>query len=155
MEHKTKRFLYLTFGWFMFSLGFIGVFLPVLPTTPFMILALWGFSRGSESLHRWLYNHPRFGTALRDWDQFGMIPLKVKFTAIFMMSISAVYLTFLSGAPNIAIIVVLGIMVYSAIYVMTRPSRIIEKVEPANTEDKVDPTDGEENPANTTPHPEP
>ena len=130
----------------MFSLGFIGVFLPVLPTTPFMILALWGFSRGSESLHRWLYNHPRFGTALRDWDQFGMIPLKVKFTAIFMMRISAVYLTFFSGAPNIAIIVVLGIMVYGAIYVMTRPSRITEKVEP---------TDSEETSPNTTPHPEP
>ena len=126
MEQKTKRLLYLTFGWLMFTLGFIGAFLPVLPTTPLMILALWGFSRGSETLHNWLYNHPKFGPALQDWDKNRMIPVKAKITAITMMTISGAYLVLLSGAPNIAIICGLGLMAYGAIYILTKPNRIEE-----------------------------
>ena len=126
MERKTKRLLYLAFGWLMFAIGFIGAFLPVLPTTPLMILALWGFSNGSESLHNWLYNHPKYGPALRDWDQYRMIPVKAKITAVTMMSISAAYLILFSGAPTIAIISALGLMAWGAIYVLTKPSRIEE-----------------------------
>lgn len=124
----------------MFALGFIGAFLPVLPTTPLMILALWGFSNGSETLHDWLYNHPKFGNALRDWDQYQMIPVKAKITAISMMSLSATYLIFFSDAPNIAIICALGIMSYGAIYVLLKPSRpptLKVKEEPIETNDDI------------------
>ena len=120
----------------MFALGFIGAFLPVLPTTPLMILALWGFSNGSENLHEWLYNHPKYGGALRDWDQHRMIPIKAKVTAISMMSLSATYLIFFSGAPNIAIICALGLMSYGAIYVLLKPSRPGEKKEIPEVPDK-------------------
>lgn len=126
MEWKTKRLLYLTFGWTMFTLGFVGAFLPVLPTTPFMILALWGFSNGSETLHHWLYNHPTFGAALQDWDKYRMIPVKAKVTAITMMTISATYLIFLSNLEKYIIIIALGLMAYGAIYVLMKPSRYIE-----------------------------
>lgn len=68
-----------------------------------------------------------------------MIPLKAKFTAVFMMSISAVYLTFFSGAPNIVIICALGLMVYGATYVMTKPSRVAEKKKVATSEAKENP----------------
>ncbi len=125
----------------MFSIGFIGAFLPVLPTTPFMILALGCFSKGSESLHNWLYHHPTFGPALRDWDKHRMIPIKAKITAVSMMSISAIYLIFFSGAPNIAIIIALGLMVWGAIYVLTRPSRPAPDPDPvqeeADTEEQI------------------
>ena len=115
--------MYLGLGWLFFALGFIGAFLPVLPTTPFMILALGCFSKGSESLHNWLYNHPKYGPVLQDWDQHRMIPLKAKMTAITMMTISAAYLIFLSNIPNVAIIVSLGLMSWGAIYILTKPSR--------------------------------
>ncbi len=138
MERKTKRLLYLVFGWLMFALGFIGAFLPVLPTTPLMILALWGFSNGSESLHNWLYHHPKYGPALRDWDRYRMIPVKAKMTAITMMSISAAYLIFLSDAPTIAIICAIGLMVWGAIYVLTKPSRIVKPQIKADTDLKLD-----------------
>ncbi len=125
MERKTKRLLYLAFGWLMFAIGFIGVFVPLLPTTPLMILALWGFSNGSESLHNWLYNHPKYGPTLRDWDQYRMIPVKAKVMSISMMSISAVIMIFFVDVPLIALICALGLMAYGAIYVLTKPSRII------------------------------
>ena len=122
MQAKTKRLLYMTFGWAMFILGFIGAFLPVLPTTPLMILALWGFSNGSESVHNWLYNHPRFGPSLQQWDQHRVIPLKAKMTALIMMCISASYLIFFSSAPTIAIIISLGLMLFGILYVLSKPS---------------------------------
>lgn len=122
----------------MFALGFIGAFLPVLPTTPLMILALWGFSNGSEALHDWLYNHPKFGGALRDWDQHRMIPIKAKIMAISMMSLSATFLIFFSGAPNIAIICALGLMSYGAIYVLLKPSRPAVHKKKTSVEETVD-----------------
>lgn len=122
MQAKTKRLLYMAFGWAMFILGFIGAFLPVLPTTPLMILALWGFSNGSESVHNWLYNHPKFGPSLQQWDQHRVIPFKAKMTAVIMMSISASYLIFFSSAPTIVIIISLGLMLFGILYVLSKPS---------------------------------
>ena len=116
----------------MFALGFIGAFLPVLPTVPLMILALWGFSNGSEKLHGWLYNHPKFGQSLRDWDKHRMIPVKAKIMSISMMSLSATYMIFFSGVPTYALICALGLMAYGAIYVLTKTSHII-----ASTEEEV------------------
>ena len=122
MQAKTKRLLYMAFGWAMFILGFIGAFLPVLPTTPLMLLALWGFSNGSESVHNWLYNHPKFGPSLQQWDQHRVNPLKAKMTALIMMCISASYLIFFSSAPTIAIIISLGLMLFGILYVLSKPS---------------------------------
>lgn len=122
MQAKTKRLLYMAFGWAMFILGFIGAFLPVLPTTPLMILALWGFSNGSESVHNWLYNHPKFGPSLQHWDKHRVIPFKAKMTALIMMSISASYLIFFSSAHTIVIIISLGLMLFGILYVLSKPS---------------------------------
>jgi uncharacterized membrane protein YbaN (DUF454 family) len=139
LKQKTKRLLYLTFGWTMFTLGFVGTFLPVLPTTPFMILALWRFSNGSETIHDWLYNHPRFGPALQDWDQYRMIPVKAKITAVTMMTISATYLIFFSDISNFAIILAIGLMAYGAIYVLTKPSRYVEPQVPQEPQQEKEP----------------
>lgn len=88
-----------------------------------MLLALWGFSRGSETLHDWLYNHPKFGDTLRDWDKYRIIPMKAKITAVSMMSLSAVYLIFFSTIPNLVLILSLGIMLYGAVFILSKPSR--------------------------------
>ena len=122
MQAKPKRLLYMILGWLMFIIGFIGAFLPVLPTTPFMILALWCFSNGSESIHNWLYNHPRFGPSLQQWDEHRVIPFKAKMTAVIMISISASFLIFFSDAPNIVIIISLGLMLFGILYVLSKPS---------------------------------
>lgn len=122
LKSKTKRIFYLGFAWLCFAVGFVGAFLPVLPTTPFMLLALWGFSKGSVTLHTWLYNHPKFGETLQYWDQYGVIPIKAKITAISMMTVSALILIFFTEIPQFGILSAIGLMLIGAVFVLTRPS---------------------------------
>lgn len=78
----TLRGVYLVLGLLFVAHGFIGAFLPVLPTTPFLILAVACFARSSHRLESWLLDHPRFGPALRDWRQRGAISLKAKMMSL-------------------------------------------------------------------------
>ncbi len=74
------------------ALGFLGLFLPVLPTTPFILLAAWAAARSSPKLLMWLESHRLFGQMLRDWRQGGVVSRKVKWGATIVMSISALFL---------------------------------------------------------------
>ncbi len=67
------------------ALGLAGVVLPLLPTTPFMILAALCFAKGSDRLHRWLMNHSSFGPAIRDWNRHGAITSRAKMLAVIAM----------------------------------------------------------------------
>lgn len=119
-----KRGLFLGLGWIFFALGIIGVILPVMPTTIFMIMALWAFANGSPRLHAWLYNHPRFGKALQHWDRHRVIPVHAKIAAIGGMTISAVYVTLYSDAPPLAVFAAIAFIGFGAVYVLSKPSRI-------------------------------
>ena len=66
-------------------LGIFGIFLPLLPTTPFLLLASWCFARGSDRLHRWLLSHRVFGEYLRNFEAGRGIPLKAKIVATVML----------------------------------------------------------------------
>ncbi|MDA9771119.1 YbaN family protein [Emcibacteraceae bacterium] len=81
-----------------------------------------GLFKWIESVHNWLYNHPKFGPSLQQWDQHRVIPLKAKMTALIMMCISASYLIFFSSAPTIVIIISLGLMLFGILYVLSKPS---------------------------------
>ncbi|SFD96751.1 YbaN family protein [Massilia yuzhufengensis] len=66
-------------------LGILGIFLPLLPTTPFLLLASWCFARGSERLHRWLLSHRVFGEYLRNFEAGRGIPLTAKIVATVLL----------------------------------------------------------------------
>ena len=74
-------------GWLSVLLGVIGVFLPVLPTTPFMILAAYLFNKSSPRVHSWLTSTPYFGDAIIDWESHRVIRPKAKKTATIMIII--------------------------------------------------------------------
>ncbi|WP_339528636.1 YbaN family protein [Pseudomonas mucidolens] len=82
------RYALLAIGWLSVVLGVIGIFLPVLPTTPFLLLAAACFARSSPRFYAWLVQHPRLGPWIRDYLDGNGIPLKGKAYAIGLMWLS-------------------------------------------------------------------
>ncbi len=121
------KHVYFALGWLFFSLGFIGIFLPVLPTTPFMLLALWAFSRSSARFHQWLYHHRLFGPPLQQWSNHQVIPLLAKIVAITFMLISLSWLVMYSNVENWLKVTVGILMLSTAIYILAKPSVPPEK----------------------------
>lgn len=80
------------------ALGIIGIFLPLLPTTPFLLLAAACFVRSSDRAYRWLINHPWFGNYIRNYREHRAIPLRTKVTAIVVLW-STIGFTLLRIAP--------------------------------------------------------
>lgn len=118
-----KRYTYLTLGWFFLVLGIIGIALPLLPTTPFLILTAICFSKGSENMHNWLLNHPMFGPPIKEWNNGGVIRLKYKLMATTMMAISAF---FVYPKPYVPLWGKIGFslsFVLVMLFIWTRPSK--------------------------------
>ncbi|MDG9925419.1 MULTISPECIES: YbaN family protein [unclassified Pseudomonas] len=84
-RHRSVRYALLAIGWLSVALGVIGIFVPVLPTTPFLLLAAACFVRSSRRFYLWLVNHPRLGPWIRDYLEGNGIPLKGKVYALGMM----------------------------------------------------------------------
>ncbi|MDQ3204135.1 MAG: YbaN family protein [Pseudomonadota bacterium] len=89
------RYVLLAVGWLSVALGMIGIFLPVLPTTPFLLLAAACFARSSPRFYHWLVEHPRLGPLIRDYLEGNGIPLKGKVYAIVSMWISILFSCYL------------------------------------------------------------
>ena len=82
---RLIRYLFVAVGTISLVLGVIGLFLPLLPTTPFLLLASACYVRGSERLHRWLLNQGRLGAIIRHYEAGEGIPRRAKILAMVMM----------------------------------------------------------------------
>jgi uncharacterized membrane protein YbaN (DUF454 family) len=118
-----QRWLFIALGWFCFGLGILGAMLPIIPATPFMLLALWAFARGSERFHDWLYNHRVFGPPLRRFQRERTIPLWTKLVATGSMAVSLVYLGFFVRPPWYVIAAMIAVALAGAIFILRFPSR--------------------------------
>lgn len=122
------RIVFFTMGWGFFSLGVVGAFLPVLPTTVFMILALWAFAKSSPRFHRWLYHHKIFGPSLQRWAQYRVIPPLAKMASVSMMSISLVYLLFFVEVPDYVLGIAIVTVAFGAWFILSKPSFVPEEI---------------------------
>lgn len=84
----AKRYLLIVLGWVSVVLGVVGIFLPILPTTPFILLAAWCFSRSSDRFHQWLRNHAKLGLIVRSWEDGAGVPRKVRNRVLILLWIS-------------------------------------------------------------------
>jgi len=120
MRAATRQLLAVC-GFILVGIGALGVVLPVLPTTPFLIAAAACFSRCSPRFEAWLVNHPAFGPSVQAWRRHRAIPKKAKLLAVTAMVLSyAVLLT--SGARPVVLVVVALSLLACGSYVLSRPS---------------------------------
>ncbi len=83
--------MYKAIGFLFVGLATLGVFLPILPTTPFLLLAAGCFARSSEKWHRWLLSNPTFGPLIRNWQEHRCISRASKMTAIILILVCGGY----------------------------------------------------------------
>lgn len=117
-----KKHLYLFLGWLFLIIGIIGIFLPILPTTPFALLAAYFFQRSSKRLHNWLLQQPILGPAIQDWDDNKIIRPKAKILAVSFIIVGISYPIFFKIIP-IELKVIIGVVATVVIsYILSRPS---------------------------------
>ena len=89
--HTQIKWLYTIAGFMLVGLAILGIFLPLLPTTPLLLLAAACFMRSSEKYHRWLLEHRLFGPTIRDWQEKRCISKKAKIVSLVSMFLFGTY----------------------------------------------------------------
>jgi uncharacterized membrane protein YbaN (DUF454 family) len=118
-----KKIIYLILGHLCLMLGIIGAFLPILPTTPFLLLAAFLYSKSSTRLHNWILSHKYLGPPLKDWQERGVIGVKAKILASTMIVLVLFYripsLSIALGIKWLAGVILAGVL----IFILSRPSK--------------------------------
>jgi uncharacterized membrane protein YbaN (DUF454 family) len=122
---NMKKFLWTCLGFLSLGMAYIGVITPGIPYSPFVVFAAYCFSKGSERMHRWIYNHPLFGPFLTNWGEKRVFPTKMKFFMLGMMSLSLVLMTI--GTVPLRGVVYTGIfMFFVAVWAWRFPGSVEE-----------------------------
>lgn len=114
------RMFWLILGWVSLAIGAIGLFLPVLPTVPFLLLAVFGFARSSPRLAARIMRHPKFGPPIRAWRKRGVIGRTAKIWAVTAMTGGVVWAIWLGLDPRIITVQALTCTAVGA-WLVTRP----------------------------------
>ncbi|GHE20437.1 YbaN family protein [Halomonas urumqiensis] len=117
---SLKRLVFIAIAWVSFALGVIGMFLPLMPTTCFMLLAVWAASKGSPRFATWIREHPRFGPAVVAWECERAIPRHAKWLAVSMLALSVVVLGVTVGLWWLKLSLMAGLALL-AWWIVTRP----------------------------------
>lgn len=115
-----RRILWLFLAYLCFGLGVLGAFLPVLPTTPFMLVAVWAGSNGSSRFKWWLLRHPKFGPSLRLWFRQGAISKRNKYVAIALICSSWAFI-WLKGSSGLVVVLTACMFCVCISFLASRP----------------------------------
>lgn len=112
-------------------LGLIGIFVPVMPTAPFILVSAWAAARSSPRLLAWLENHTSFGPMLSDWRRGGVVRRRAKWAATLVMSASAVFLL-LKLPQRWTTLLAIGWMVCVLLWLWRRPEDFPDEAAPSD-----------------------
>lgn len=115
-----RRAAWFAFGAAALGIGALGVVTPLLPTTPFVLLAAFAFARSSDNWHGWLVSHAVFGPMIRDWRAHGAISRRARAAAVLAMAATLVISVALHVPPGLLILQAV-VLAGSAIFVLSRP----------------------------------
>ena len=120
MTHPVSRIAWSGLAYGCIGLGTAGLVVPLLPTTPFLLLAAWAAPKGSPRLARWLHDHPRLGPTLQAWREQRAVPRRAKRLALVLLLISWLVLWVGGAAPGV--LAVTGLLFCGvAGFLLTRP----------------------------------
>jgi len=115
------KILYLLLGWLAFGIGFAGIFLPLLPTVVFWILAAWLFTNSAPHLRERICNHPRFGAMIRDFLDHGVLSRRGKLFAVTGM-MGSVGISLMLWIPPLPILIILVVtLLFVVFWLLRRP----------------------------------
>ena len=119
MSH-AKRIALIFIGLVSLALGIVGVFLPLLPTTPFVLVSAFAFANSSDRLHQWLVDHEVFGPLIANWREHGAISRRTKIISILSM-VAILAISLLLAVPTHVIVIQAVVLSCSATFILTRP----------------------------------
>ncbi len=123
--NKTKKILWTTLGFLSLGMAYIGLITPGIPYSIFVVFAAYCFSKGSERMHKWIYNHKIFGPFLTNWNEKRIFPLKMKYFMLAMMS-SSLVIMWLTAVPVRGILYTAVFMCLVAIWAWRWPGSVEE-----------------------------
>ena len=123
-DHASRstvgRLVWFALGMTALGLGMLGVFLPLLPTTPFVLLAAFAFARSSKRWHDWLLAHRIFGPMIENWRAYGAISRRAKIlSAVSLLGVFC--LSLVLNVSSTVLIIQAIVLSASALFILTRP----------------------------------
>ena len=109
-----RKWLWRSVGLLFVGCAYIGAIVPGIPTTTFVVLALWCFAKSSPELHAWLWNHPKFGPYIQDWTNKRIYPTRAKYIMLTCCVASYAWLVYIALKP----IALIGIAVFMAFWLV-------------------------------------
>ncbi|HEY5642641.1 MAG TPA: YbaN family protein [Woeseiaceae bacterium] len=120
MLSRAARMSWLVVGVVALALGALGIALPLLPTTPFILVAAVAFARSSTRLHAWLVNHDVFGALIRNWQRHRAISRRAKLASILSMG-AVLAISLAMQAPAAVVVAQLIVLGGAAAFILSRP----------------------------------
>ena len=120
MLASAKRLTWLVVGVVALVLGGLGIVLPLLPTTPFILLAAFAFAQSSETLHQWLLDHNIFGPLIENWRRYRAISRRAKILSLASM-LAIILISMAWQVPTYILVIQVVCLTPSAIFIATRP----------------------------------